>query len=103
MNSDFNHICHQILTGHEILSMENFTARLVFKHSTNSWSSSKTTKFSTMVSLSSVLFFRYYRFATASRHRKAAATENPLRLRHVVAVGWETATDFRHGAAMAEI
>jgi len=32
-----------------------------------------------------------------------AATENPLRLRHVVAVGWETATDFRHGATMAEI
>jgi len=51
MNSDFNHICHQILTGHEIPSKENLTTRL-FRVPTlkNSGSSSKTIKFSTMVS-----------------------------------------------------
>ena len=29
--------------------------------------------------------------------------ENPIRLRLVVVVGWETTTNFRHHAAMAEM
>jgi len=34
---------------------------------------------------------------------KAAAMKKPIRLRLVVAEGWETVTGFRHGASIAEI
>jgi len=74
----------------------------LLRHDSCSISSTLLLLISFFSSLFSPLPFRH-RQPPCEKRPPRAATENPLRLRHVVAVGRETATDFRHGAAMAEI